>query len=100
MNGLPYTGFPSDDAINQDKLFIHIREFDGKYKDDFEIHLKRGGFVKEFVTVKLNEVTQNISCVTFIPTSKSGKTKPALTEARNILGKAINEWYLANSSLR
>ncbi len=96
MNGLPYTGFPSDDVITQVKLFIHIREFDGKHKDDLEIHLKRGGFVKGFVTVELNDETQNISCVTFIPNSKSGKTKPALTEARNILGKAINDWYVAN----
>ncbi len=43
MNGLPYTGFPSDDVITQVKLFIHIREFDGKYKDDLEI-LNRPGF--------------------------------------------------------
>ncbi len=96
MNGLPYTGFPSDDITTQVKLLIHIREIDGNYKDDLETHIKRGGFVKGFVTVELNEGMQNISCVTFIPTSKSGKTKPALTEARNILGKAINDWYLAN----
>ena len=36
------------------------------------------------------------SFVTYVPSSKSSKTKPALTEARNILGKAINDWYLAN----
>lgn len=96
MNGLPYTGFPSDEVSTQVKLLIHIREFDGKYKDDLEVHLKRGGFVKGYVSVELNEETKNIFLVTFIPTSKSGKTKPALTEARNILGKAINDWYLAN----
>jgi hypothetical protein len=96
MNGLPYTGFPSDDVSTQVKLLIYVREFDGKYKDDLEVHLRRGGFVKGYVCVELNEETKNIFLVTFIPTSKSGKTKPALTEARNILGKAINDWYLAN----
>ena len=96
MNGLPYTGFPSDDIQTQVKLLLHIREFDGKYKDDLEAHLRRGGFVKGYVSVELNVETDNISLITFIPTSKSGKTKPALTEARNILGKAVNDWYVAN----
>jgi hypothetical protein len=96
MSGLPYTGFPSDDVSTQVKLFIPLNDFDGKYKNDLELHLKRGRFVEGHVEVELHENTKKIIRVTFIPTKKSGKTKPALTEARNILGKAVNDWYLAN----
>jgi hypothetical protein len=96
MRGLPYNGNPSDDIQTQVKLFISLQEFDGKYQKDLELHLQRGRFVDGYVEVEVHEDTKNIIRVTFIPTSKSGKTKPALTEAREILAKAINDWYLAN----
>jgi hypothetical protein len=96
MRGLPHTGHLSDDIHTQVKLLIPLQEFDGKYKDELELHLRRGGFVKGNVEVEVNDETKNIFRVTFIPTSKSGKTKPALTEVRNVLGKAVNDWYLAN----
>jgi len=96
MRGLPHTGHPSDDIHTQVKLLIPLQEFDGKYKDELELHLRSGGFVKGYVEVEVNDETKNIFRVTFIPTSKSGKTKPALTEVRNVLGKAVNDWYLAN----
>jgi len=96
MRGLPYNGHPSDDIQTQVKLFIPLQEFDGKYQKELELHLKRGRFVAGYIEVEIHEDTKNIIRVTFIPTSKSGKTKPALTEARNILAKAVNDWYLAN----
>lgn len=96
MRGLPHTGFPSDDIQTQVKLFIPLQEFDGKYKDELELHLKRGQFAKGYIEVEVNESNNNICRVTFISTTKSGSTKPSLTEARNILGKAVNDWYLAN----
>ncbi len=96
MRGLPHTGHPSDDILTVVKLIIPLQEFDGKYKDELEIHLRRGGFVQGGVEVDVHEDTKNIFRVTYVPSSKSSKTKPALTEARNILGKAINDWYLAN----
>lgn len=96
MRGLPHTGHPSDDIITQVKLLIPLQEFDGKFKDALELHLRRGQFVKGGIEVEVNEETKNIFRVSFNPTTKSGKTKPALTEARNILGKAVNDWYLAN----
>jgi len=96
MRGLPYNGHPSDDIHTQVKLLIPLQEFDGKYQKELELHLKRGVFVTGYVEVEVHEDTKNINRVTFIPTSKSGKTKPALTEARDILVKAINAWYLTN----
>jgi hypothetical protein len=96
MRGLPHNGHPSDDILTLVKLIIPLQEFDGKYKDELELHLRRGGFVQGGVEVEVTEDTKNIFRVTFSPSQKSGKTKPALTEARNILGKAINDWYLAN----
>ena len=96
MIGLPYNGHPSDDIHTQVKLLIQLQEFDGKYQNELELHLKRGQFVTGYVEVEVHEDTKNINRVTFIPTTKSGKTKPALTEARDILAKAINAWYLAN----
>jgi len=96
MRGLPHTGHPSDDILTVVRLVIPLQEFDGKYKDELELHLRRGGFVQGSVEVEINEDTKNIFRVLFSPSQKNGKTKPALTEARNILGKAINDWYLAN----
>lgn len=96
MRGLPHTGHPSDDIHTQVKLFIPLQEFDGKYKDELETFLRRGRFAQGGIEVEVNENTKNICSVSFIPSTKSGKTKPALTEARNILGKAVNDWYLAN----
>ncbi len=96
MRGLPYTGFAGDDIDTQVKLFIPLQEFDGKYKEQLELHLKRGQFVNGLVEVEIHEATKNIIRVTFVPSKKSGKTKPALTEARDILAKAVNDWYLAN----
>ncbi len=96
MRGLPHTGHPSDDILTSVRLIIPLQEFDGKYKDELELHLRRGGFVKGAIEVEINEDTKNIFRVIFSPTQKNDRTKPALTEARNILGKAINDWYLAN----
>jgi len=96
MKGLPHNGFPSDDIQTLVKLIINLQEFDGKYKDELELYLKRGRFVEGYIEVEINEETKNIFRVTFVPSQKSGKTKPALTEARNILDKAVNDWYLAN----
>jgi len=96
MRGLPYNGNLSDDIHTQVKLLIPLQEFDGKYKNELELHLKRGQFVQGYVELEVHEDTKNINRVTFIPTTKSGKTKPALTEARDILAKAVNSWYLAN----
>jgi hypothetical protein len=96
MRGLPYTGFSGDDIDTQVKLLIPLQEFDGKYKDELELHLKRGQFAQGVVEVEINEDSRNICRITFIPTKKSGKTKPALTEARDALAKAVNDWYLAN----
>ena len=96
MRGLPHTGHPSDDILTIVRLIIPLQEFDGKYKDELELHLRRGNFVIGGVEVEVNEDTKNIFRVLFSPSQKNGKTKPALTEARNILGKAINDWYLAN----
>ena len=96
MRGLPYTGFSGDDIDTQVKLLIPLQQFDGKYKDQLELHLKRGQFAQGVVEVDLHEESKNIFRVTFVPTKKSGKTKPALMEARDALAKAVNDWYLAN----
>lgn len=97
MRGLPHNGFPSDDIITQVKLIIPLQEFDGKFKDALELYLRRGQFAQGRIEVEVNEESKNICQITFIPTTKSGKTKPALTEVRNVLGKAVNDWYLANA---
>lgn len=96
MIGLPYNGHPSDDIQTQVKLFIVLQEFDGKYKAKLEEHLRRGQFVQGVIAVELNEETKNVFRITFVPTAKNGKTKPALIDARNALGVAVNEWYRAN----
>ncbi len=96
MTRLPYTGHPSDDISTQVKLFIPLQEFDGKYKAKLEEHLRRGQFAQGFIDVELSEETKNIFRITFVPNNKNGKTKPALTDARNALGVAVNEWYRAN----
>ena len=96
MRGLPYNGSPSEDIHTQVKLIFHIQEFDGKYQKELELYLQRGKFAQGGVDVELNEDTKNIFRISFTPTTKTGKTKPALTEARNKLGNAINAWYLAN----
>ena len=96
MRGLPYNGSPSADIYTQVKLIFQIQEFDGKYQKELELYLQRGQFAQGSVEVELNEDTKNIFKITFIPTTKTGKTKPALIEARNKLGNAVNDWYLKN----
>ena len=96
MIGLPYNGHPSDDIQTLVKLLIPIQEFDGKHKEDLTKHLRKSGIVSGYIDVELNEETKNIFRVTFIPTTKSGKTKPALIEVRNQLAKEINNWYRQN----
>ncbi len=96
MTRLPYSGHPSDDIHTQVKLFIPLNELDGKYKAKLEEHLRSGQFAQGFISVELSEETKNIFRITFVPTAKNGKTKPALTDARNALGVAVNEWYRAN----
>jgi len=96
MIGLPYNGHPSDDIDTQVKLLIPIQEIDGKNKKELEQHLRRSRVANGYIDVEINEDTKNIFRITFIPTTKSGKTKPALIEARNEIGKELNNWYKAS----
>lgn len=99
MNGLPFMCSPSAEIFVIYQLVIPIREIDGKYKDELETYLRRANLVRGGIFVKVNETTGRIGEITYFPIEKRGKTKPAMIEARNIIGNAVNRWYASKEEV-
>jgi hypothetical protein len=92
-SGLPFQVSPSAEIITIVKLVIEFHDLPSEYSESLEKYLrqcfgKKGGFEAAF-----HPETGLLDSVYYTPFKKSDQTKPQLTEMRNKIGDAVNEWY-------